>query len=202
MRVKRAYTIPMIHHRIFDISVVVALLTLLSSCVRTTSNSPTQQPAYHSGQMQATVQAEAGPLQLELWRVDYEGGWEGEQQATRLAVPPNTRVSLRVHNTAAVTATVLHNPPPNGAAIQPPPPPAAYLYDAQGNRYPATGSGWSRTAETLHVPLGTVPPHEMGEFWLSFGGIPSTVDQLTLVVPDLELDSGERFSVEMAVPVP
>jgi hypothetical protein len=42
----------------------------------------------------------------------------------------------------------------------------------------------------------------MGEFWLSFGGIPSTVDQLTLVVPDLELDSGERFSVEMAVPVP
>jgi hypothetical protein len=199
-------------HRFTKLPRIVLIGCLLSGLVTGCGWNPfgTTAKTLYEGRVEQTTTAEAGPLQLQVWRVDYEVPVGGSSRGRAVFVTSETTVFLKLKNTSTDTVVILPNaasfgpiaPTPAPGEEPPSPAPPYYLRDNQGRTYAATGSGWSQAADAPRERMGTAPPGETAEFLISFPGIPLDVRELTLVMDHVPTKTGQSYDLKIAVPLP
>ncbi len=175
------------------------LAVLMGGCGRPGERERSGTPHYYNGQVGQKATASVGPLRLSIWRVDYEGGYARRSHGGLYESQPVTRTYLKLKNNGASTVTLFRTAWGHGAPPQPPP---YYLVDDRGQRYPATGQGWSSQAGDPRAIEGKALPGQTVEFTLEFGGVPRSARSLALVMDSVRAADGRRYSFRLPLELP
>jgi hypothetical protein len=161
---------------------------------------------YHNGETRRETTADAGPLELRVWWVEYRSATGGRSGAAQVITGPRTTVHLMLKN--AGTNPAIISPGVSGPGVSPdgedvPPLPPYYLLDERGRRFSSAGTpGWSCQSDDPLGCDGRAHPGRTTEFSLSFGGIPRDVGSLTLVMDGVKTEEGDKYSFEIPVSLP